>query len=251
MYENELQNLGLSEKEAKVYTTSLELGPDTVQNIAKASGINRATTYVQIDSLKEKGLMSEFEKGKKTYYVAESPEVLTNLINKEEVELNFKKLELGRVVPDLVKFYDKISSSTEKPKIRFFEGEEGVSQIRADFLKTQNETVYGFINLDQVLNKFVKNRDNYTEKRVSKKIYSKLIYTKKTGRYDNEIEKDKLREMRYVKPDKFPFDADISIYRDKVAFISYKNDAVGVIIENKPIAETMKAIFNAIWENSK
>lgn len=73
MYEKELQNLGLSEKEAKVYTTSLELGPDTVQNIAKESGINRATTYVQIGTLKEKGLISEFEKGKKTYFVAESP----------------------------------------------------------------------------------------------------------------------------------------------------------------------------------
>ena len=55
MYEKELQDLGLSEKEAKVYLTALEMGAETAQNIAKKANVNRATTYVQIDSLKAKG----------------------------------------------------------------------------------------------------------------------------------------------------------------------------------------------------
>jgi|SRR3989344_829968 len=65
LYEKELQALGLSEKEAKVYLAALVLGPDTVQNIAKKAGINRPTAYLQIESLKEKGIISEVEKDKK------------------------------------------------------------------------------------------------------------------------------------------------------------------------------------------
>ena len=101
MYEKELQALGLSEKEAKVFLASLELGPDTVQNIAKKSGINRPTAYVQIESLKKKGLMSEVEKGKKVLNTAESPERLSSLLNALEKELDFKKIEIKRILPAL------------------------------------------------------------------------------------------------------------------------------------------------------
>lgn len=249
MYEQELQNLGLSEKESKVYLTSLRLGPDTVQNIAKESGINRATTYVQIDSLKEKGLMSEFEKGKKTYFVAESPEILSRLISKEEVSLNFKKQELTRVLPDLAKFFIKSSGSSKPPKIRFFEGEDGVSQIRSDFLKIKNDTIVGFINLDKVLQKFAKNQDEYTKKRVDRKIQSNLLYVTTKPTVDNPSDPKKLRVMKRIKSNKFPFDSDITVYGNKVAFISYSSNTIGVIVDSKEIADTIRAIFYIIWDN--
>ena len=43
-----LEEFGLSEKEAKVYMASLEIGEATADQIAKHSGVNRSTTYVQI-----------------------------------------------------------------------------------------------------------------------------------------------------------------------------------------------------------
>ncbi len=251
MYEKELQNLGLSEKEAKVYTTALELGSDTVQNIAKQAGINRATTYVQIDALKKKGLMSEIEKGKKTYYTAESPDILSRLVDKEEIQLNFKKQELMRVLPNLANFFSKSSPDSDKPKVRFFEGDDGVAQIRKDFLKTRNETIYCFINFDQVLQKFTKNHDKFTQERVARNIKSNIIYTRDKGKAEINKEPGKLREMKFVAKSKFPFDADITIYRNKIAIVSYKGDSIGMIIESKQIADTFKAIFFLIWDNLK
>ena len=41
MFENELQQLGLSEKEAKVYLASLELGSTSVLEISKKAGLKR------------------------------------------------------------------------------------------------------------------------------------------------------------------------------------------------------------------
>ena len=56
--EFKLKELGLAEKEAKVFLASLELGSSAVQEIAKKAEINRATTYVIIEKLMKKGLMS-------------------------------------------------------------------------------------------------------------------------------------------------------------------------------------------------
>ena len=51
---NQLQHLGLSDKEASVYMASLELGSDTVQEIAKRAEVKRANTYAVIEKLMSK-----------------------------------------------------------------------------------------------------------------------------------------------------------------------------------------------------
>jgi len=79
----ELEKLGLSDKEAAVYLASLELGPSPVQVISRKAEVNRATTYVMIEVLLQKGLMSTFDKGKKTMYTAEKPERLHRIVHHE------------------------------------------------------------------------------------------------------------------------------------------------------------------------
>ena len=68
MLKNNLIELGLSEKEASVYLASLELGASSVQKISQQAKINRATTYVIIESLSKKGLMSTMEKAGKIFF---------------------------------------------------------------------------------------------------------------------------------------------------------------------------------------
>ena len=51
----ELQDMGLSEKEAKIYLASLEIGRATADQLAKQAKIVRSTTYVQLESLMKKG----------------------------------------------------------------------------------------------------------------------------------------------------------------------------------------------------
>ena len=71
---NELKKFGLSEKEARVYLAALELGQASVQDIAKKSAVNRATTYLMIESLEKRGLMYKLIKNKKKLFAADTPE---------------------------------------------------------------------------------------------------------------------------------------------------------------------------------
>ncbi len=246
MYEKELQNLGLSEKESKVYLAALELGPETVQNIARKAEINRTTAYLQIELLKQKGLVSEFDKGKKTFYTAESPERVLNLLNNFQQELEFKKSEVMRILPAL---NDLFAGAGEKPKVRFFEGIEGVRAMQNDFLAVRDKKLESFTNLDKFFELFPKNEDEYTKQRIARGIKAFVIYTRKEGPVEDATSEKKLREAKHLNQGTFPMSADVTIFDDKVALITYKAKPVSVIIDHADIASAMRAIFYSVWDS--
>ncbi len=59
-----------------------------------------------------------------------------------------------------------------------------------------------------------------------------------------------LREIYLIPKEKFPFRNEINIYDDKVAIISHE-DEIGVIIQNKNIADTQRSIFELGFEYAK
>lgn len=245
MYEKELQTLGLSEKETAVYLAALELGPETAQNLAKKARINRPTTYAQIESLKKKGLMSEITKGKKTFYVAEDPEKLESLLHTFEQELGFKKIELGRILPGLAELF---AGAGDRPKVRFFEGIEGARTVQEDILKT-SEGGCSIVNLDKLFALFPKYEEEFSKKRIARNIRARTIYTRQGGPLKNANDPQKLREAKFISPEKFPVEADLTIYGRRVAIMTYHQQSAAVIIESREIAETLRAIFNLIWQS--
>ena len=102
---SELKHLGLSEKEAQVYLSALDLGPATAQDISDKSKVNRATTYVMIEMLAARGLMNTFEKEKRRYYFAESPERLSSILRIQQKELEEKQNEFEKSLPRLMSLF--------------------------------------------------------------------------------------------------------------------------------------------------
>ncbi len=242
--ENKLENIGLSEGETKVYLASLESGPDTVMHLAERAAIKRPTCYVMIESLMQKGLMSSFTKGKKRYFSAESPEKLLDLVVSERAEQSRREENLEKILPELVSFFN---ISKTKPRVRFFEGKEGIRAIQGDILKTRPRFIYSFGPLDPAEELFPPRPGDIREKILKiKGIKVKTLYTSEKGK--------RLPERRgpvvtkFVSPKKFPFSTEIAIYNDKVAFLSLKEEIIGVIIESRQIADTMRIVFNLAWE---
>ena len=64
-----LKNLGLDEKEIKVYLACLQLGSATVQDLSVKSGVKRTNIYNFIDDMKQRGLLSETKIGKRILFV--------------------------------------------------------------------------------------------------------------------------------------------------------------------------------------
>ena len=240
-----LQEFGLSEKEAKVYLASLELGKATADALSKQSGVNRSTTYVQIEELMQMGLMSTHEEGKKTFFTAESPDNLKRLFEKKKQKLEEKTKSLDAFLPELSRLFD---SAGERPVVRFFEGKEGIITMRREILKAKNKHIYVATSFDDLWNTF--NDDElaeYSQERARKNITSYVLYTK-TG---DTVEPVPPSELRRVDNDKFPFECDVYIFDNKVAMASLKGSLVAVIIESAALAKSMHSIFNLAWKYAK
>lgn len=248
MLEKELQKLGLSDKEAKVYLASMELGPMPVQNIATKAGVNRATTYVMIESLISRGLMSSFEKGKKRFFTSESPDQLVAILRKEETEVKEKTRQMMEILPELKVLF---SAAEEKPHLRFFEGVEGLRAIQEDILKSKFDTLEEAVALDEFYKIFPPKPGDHREAFAQSKKNSswRVIYTSSKGKI--LAAKEGVRENRFVQENKFPSAIDISIYGNKVALNVCRGKIIGVIIESKEISESLRAIFNLAWEGAE
>lgn len=243
----QLRDIGLSENEAKVYLAMLELGPATVLQIAGKAGINRPTTYVQIESLKRRGLVEVIQKGKKAQFVAREPSALDAMLEREAKEVEVQKTELAKVLPQLQTMYDLAG---KKPVVRYFEGIEGLRQMQEEFLRCKEKIVYGIFNLDQVLDVFPKHRSDYSGRRVARGIRSRSIYTSSGGPSLMESDEERLREVRFIDPKRFRFNADITIFDDSIALTSFEGRLSGTVITNPELAKSFKGLFEFLWETA-
>lgn len=253
MLEKDIVKLGLSDKEARVYLASLELGPSTVQAVAQKAGVNRATTYVVIDSLMEMGLMSTYEKIKKTFFTAEAPERLLEYLNDQERGIKKKIDLLKKTMPELQSISNNISN---KPKVKYFEGIESLRSVQDEYISSLSpkDTIYTFLPFDNYEGSYLKDQGHLAgEERKAKKIKMAIIYTSKKGRQYEYEERSKklLKNCLYIPYDKYPFEGGIDIYSNKIFMVNYKGRTGGVVIENKTLADTLAVFFKLLWNNLK
>ena len=233
----------MSDKEAKVYLASLELGPAPIAAIAKQASVNRPTTYVIIESLIKKGLMSSFDKGKKTFFSAESPERLLSLLRLKEKETQEQAREFETILPDLKKLYSLAGGA---PKVRFFEGKKGIQTIQEDIIASKPKKVDEFTSLDDAYKIFPPTPTDHRHK-IQKAIQrARTIYTSKKGPVLDNNKDQTSNQKKFVPQDKYPFSCDVILYANKVAVIAYKN-LIGILIEDPEIARMFTFIFELSW----
>ena len=241
---NQLKNIGLSENEAKVYMAMLELGPATMLEISAKAGINRPTAYVQVESLKKFGLVSSQTKGKKQLFIAESPDQLEFVIEKEKKEIEQKQEELQKILPELSHLF---SMAGDKPQVRFFEGKEGLMKMQDELIRSKAKEVVSFSSADNILKIFPNHPKALSSRRVKAGIKSRLIYTNSGGAILKNNDSEMLREAKYIPLDKFPFKSDLAIYGNSIGISALEGQAVGVIITHQELANSFRALFELLW----
>ncbi|MFA6527925.1 MAG: helix-turn-helix domain-containing protein [Candidatus Gracilibacteria bacterium] len=236
-----LERIGLSDKEASVYLTLLGFQEALPSVISRKSGVKRPTTYVILEYLEKRGLASHVKKGTTLYYRALNPYALL-----EDQHRRYSDLE--RALPELVGLHEKYAAI---PQMTVYEGKEGIVEIMEDTLKTSTELLCWADVISSATTLLKDYYRSYVDTKVKRKIWLRGIfcYDKLALEYKKRGEEE-LREVYLIPKDKFPFKNEINIYDDKVAIVSHQ-DKVGVIIQNKNIADTQRSIFNFGFEYAK
>lgn len=242
----ELTHLGLSEKEAKVYLSALELGKSSVQNISKKAEVNRATTYVIIDALMKKGLMSTIDENKKQFFMAEPPEKLKMLFQHQEMEIIRKLDYLDKMLPELKAMNN---TSKDKPAVRYFEGKEGMLAMVEDFFAGSEEKEIRMIFSNDLLKQVFteEERAKLRSKRLNARVKAKAIINDEA----HDLKSNEQREISRVPAEEYPITSDIAIYGNKIRISPQKGSLNGILIENKEISKTLKILYDLAWEYIK
>src|SRR3989344_529128 len=233
-----LQSFGFSEKEAVVYIALLELGKGTVRQISSKAGINRTTSYDILGSLSNKGLVTVSGKEPKSEYAVEPPEAITAYLKKvaEETAEHIKKSEA--IIPEL----ELLHAKQNRPKIRFYEGKEGLEKVYEDTL-TSSEPIRAYATIDDMHKALPNYFPKYYQRRAEKNISIRAIVPETPSRRQRKThDVEEKRQIAFVPPDKFYFSPEINIYDNKVMIASWR-EKLGIIIESHEIADAMKKIY--------
>jgi len=239
----ELGKIGLDGDEAAVYTAALELGPATVLEIARKTGLNRTTLYAVTDRLIEKRLIAKSPNGKRAVLTAEPPEKIALLLQE-------KLAKLSDILPELVSLGRK---GTTKPKMKYYEGIEGIKTIYRDSLHCTNKTLLAFVGVERLgarskaLNTFWEHE--YITARKKNAIHGKLIIPDNIeGRAFKAKDSTSNRECRMVPTSQYNFEGEVLLYDNVVCFISYSEDEeFALSLESTAIAKTLRMIWNIVW----
>jgi len=106
MFVRDIQQLGLTEKEAKVYLTSLRLGPTSMQILAKKAKVDRGTAYHIAMTLEEKGLFKQWVNGKRPLFGVTSPAQLYGYVEEKKRQADMQFATAQMMINDLQELYN-------------------------------------------------------------------------------------------------------------------------------------------------
>jgi sugar-specific transcriptional regulator TrmB len=240
-----LAKAGLSQRQTEVYLALLKLGKGTVAEVMRDAGMNRTTGYSVLDSLVKKGLVTISGREPSQEYVAESPDRLAAYLDREAKEAQERAKEVKSLIPEL----KSIHNVSGRPKVMFYEGEEGLERVYEDTL-TSHEPIRAYANVEE-LNMLPGYFPEYFKRRAAKGIAIRGIFPdNETSLALNAYNAEELRETAVVPSSKYFFAPEINIYDDKI-MIASQREKLGIIIQSKEIAEAMKSIYELAWEQAK
>ena len=228
-----LKKSGFSDKEIDIYLALLELGSSVASDIAKRAGIIRSTAYVVLDSLLKRGLVTVTERrGVKMYHGA-SPDELVRHLEESAKQYTVSAGEVKKLLPKLKADH---SSGTPRPKVRLFEGEEGMKSVYEDALSSLEAIrSYAFEKVEATEQAMPQ---NYYDRLAKKKIKIRALFP------------ETAKALELAKGGQYDFSPDISVYDDKIVFMS-PEEKFGLIIESKELASALKKAFDLSWKDAK
>lgn len=246
----ELEEVGLSEGQIKVYTATLEIGTSTINKIHEKTGIERRNIYDILNKLIERGFISfTIEKGKRTYQCT-NPKSIEDEIDKKENSLK----ELKSKIPQIKSLFN-----SEKPDIRaeVYRGNESIKALLTEMLEYKESFWMGGNSFEEY--KAVPQNlqvwfEHWMQKRVEKKhtMHDLVSYgAHLKGLEPNKKEKHKKMWYHYHQlPKEIYVPMIIIIFGNKVAQIQWGEQSFAFVLESKKIHESYMKYFNHFWKNS-
>ncbi|HWL54770.1 MAG TPA: helix-turn-helix domain-containing protein [Chthoniobacteraceae bacterium] len=239
-----LRELGFNGRKAHLYQVLLRLRSGSATELARAAGLKRTTVYDLLDELAADGLAVISFAGRKRVYTALHPDNL-------QLRLERQRTLLDDLLPDLNLLFNQ---SPRKPRIRYYDGVQGVRQFHEELLQTPAKEYFYFGSMSSLVGvvgrRYLK---SFVTKRVARKIRAHAIRIR-----EQEIDESHLlpgdenyREVRYISLPPDEQVVNMTLYDDKVAIVASAEEGYALIIESHGLFTLLKVIWNYLWRSAE
>lgn len=228
-----LQNLGVSEEEARIYLALLGLGGCPASTLAQEIGLKRTTVYPILTSLAEKGFVNmHFQKSKRLYY-AEKPAKVAGVLHK-------KIGQFEDIIPVLESLDKK---QAQMLGLRFIETNDELEDFYfalldeyrgKTYLELGNRAVW-----DDLGSEFFQ---TFPEARTLHNVKTNHLMTAGA-----KITETKGMKVKYL-PKKYSFDCVVNIFAERILIISPKFTSVAIVITLPVVASLFETMFEMLWD---
>lgn len=237
-----LEQIGLNRNEAIIYLELTKLGSTSAGELIKKTGFHRNIVYDNLEKLIEKGLATFIVRENKRMFQSCPPEMLFEMIEKEQNKLNKKKL-LAEKIKEEVNFIYAKSGATNEAVV--FRGITGIKALLNDTIKEKTDyCIFGApeSSLSLLRSSYWK---NYNKRLISKKIIARMIFNNELRKWSKNI-KNKNTIIKFL-PEHFDSLTETIIYGNSVAIIIWTETPTGVLIRDPEAARGYKQYFEMLW----
>jgi hypothetical protein len=142
-----------------------------------------------------------------------------------------------------------------KPKMKYFEGVEGIKHLYNELLESTSP-LYVFLS-DGEINPQLQHYLNheFIRIRIEKQIPAFVIVSREKSKEYLQVAKDtkevrKFTKLKTVKDTMLSFEGEIVLYGDNSILCAlYSNEEmIGYVLQSKQLYKTLKSMFDFIWE---
>lgn len=248
MYQETLQELGLSPNEARIYEALVETGESSISQIAIAASVHRRNAYDAINRLIEKGLCFEIIGSRENHYNAVDPGKLLQLVEE-------KRDKVLVALPTLQKKF-KARVATEEAYI--YRGLEGQKIIWRDVLRIGQDSFFIGAKAGWFDPRIEASRIAFFKEAIRKKIKFVQLFDHEVQTQIPRFPKHFPGNLQYrFLPKEYSTNSGIHIFGNYV--VTYTGLTVGKIdekvvffvIRSKNLAESYRTWFWYMWKLSK
>ncbi len=243
-----LEDLGLSSSEITVFTYLFQSSnAERISSIARRVKLNRTTLYGVLKILSRRGLVSSIEERGVLTFRSIQPPALVDYIEraKDKLATDVKR------VSDVIPFIEQLRKTGGRmyPTIQFFDGREGIKQAYEDTIKNNpTKKIYGFTGTQAIYSGIDRSWiDNYITRRTKAGVMWYSIAMDSPEAHAMKSRDSSESRVTKILPPESKSSLELCTYGDKVMIASFSQDhPLGIIIEDREIAETVKTLFTYI-----
>lgn len=244
---SDLQQLGLSPGEIKVYDALLDLGECTKTALAKRSGVSPANIYDITNRLLAKGLISRVQKDGVAHFTPANPASLRTYLEEKEKALASERQIAELLLPQLLQRYHERSDNVA---VQVFQGWSGLrtvfEELLAECTKGDENLVQGAshgANEEMTDAFFLK----YSRMRERKGIKTRIIFNDDLKTCTERIAyflHSKAYEVRFAAQ---TTPTEILCYHNRVCIIILTKEPLTIRITGKEAASSFQQYFETAW----